>query len=339
MKHSSIQWMRAALAILVFTVLVSAGFFYYPHITTSIGAADMPRPGSGSMKSWFITYKRPMAPPGMFSQIITQTQGCLLTITGPIMDVDLPDTAEIGKYQRPCDAQEAEPLKALADAAIAEAASIKDLDVPRGTRFLTFGIGETGGELEKLASYPMSMPFPAAIQKFDEAMIAAARKTREKPLATLKGTAKLAFAELAPKQDFELSLVLQNSGTAKILIHNPAAAEEDEKIGLEVAFAKNLPAESSEDDDIEFVRLKKGEVTQLRALGAEPLKKSEPLVRLGPGQEIILSLKIKRHAYFRPGSYKAWVTYESFTNSVPEEESVQGSLSIPAGAFAVKGKP
>lgn len=290
------------------------------------------------MKSWFITYKRPMAPPGVISQIVTENQGCLLTITGPIVGVDLPDAVEIGTYQRPCSTQESESLKALADLAIEEATTMKKPAVPRGTRFLTFGIGEIGSDVDNLASYPMSMPFPAAIKQFDDAMISTARKSLEKPVATLKGSASLKSPTLLPTQDLELSVILRNSGTARILVHNPAAVEEDEKIGLEITLKENLPTKNFEEEDLKFIRLKMGEVTQLSALSLEPAKKLEPLVQLDPGQEIGLSLKIKRHVYFGPGNYKVWVKYESLTDTVPEEEAVHGNLSIPAGSFSVKAK-
>jgi hypothetical protein len=337
MNTSSTVRRTLAVAAILAGAAVGALFFTYHYcVRDGVGAAGMPGRGSGDMTSWFITYKRPMAPPGMISQVVTETQGCLLTVTGPMIGVDLPDRAEIGRYRRPCGAEETGPLKRLADAALAEAAATRDVDMPRGTRFLTFGIGETGGDVDRLESFPMSIDFPAALRRFDDAMIATARKSLEKPAVTVRGTASPVSPVLAPRQALVVSVAIRNSGTLPVAIHNPAGAGEDEKAGLQLRLARRLPDESAEDEEPQFVRLRREDVVQLRAPGGEPVTRVQSFVRLKPGEELILSLKIGRRIHLQQGPYKAWVTYESTTDTVPEEEAVQGSLVIPVGSFAVK---
>lgn len=332
--HMKRKQKKSASALLALVGLIFGGLYAYT--AGNIEGSGTASLGSKNMKSWFVTYKRAMAPPGMISQIVTRTHGCLLTVTGPMVGVDLPDRAEIGRYRRTCDVQEADSLRSLAVAAISEALASKAQAGPRGTRFLAFGIGEIGNEAESLASVPLSGPFPPAVKRFDDAMIAAAKKSLDRPHVTLKGTASFPFSTVM--QQVELELALRNSGTVPILIRNPAAAEDDEKVGLEVLLEKNLPPERLEDEDRALVRLKKGEVTQLRAPGEESGGKAQPIVRLDPGQEVVLSAKIKRYVYLGAGVYRAWVTYESRTDGIPEADGVPGRLRIPAGTFTVKGR-
>ncbi|MBI3597291.1 MAG: hypothetical protein HY203_09085 [Nitrospirae bacterium] len=311
--------------------------FGSPYACTKRNLEDAGTAGNGSrnMKSWFVTYKRPMAPPGMISQVITSTHGCILTVTGPIIGVELPDKTEIGRYRRPCDAQEIELLKGLAASAISEDSAAQHEAVPRGTRFLTFGIGETGKDIERFASVPMSKQFAPSVKQFDDAMIASARKSLEHPHTTLTGIASLPSSPVIPQQEFRLEFALRNSGTAPVSICNPAAVQDDEKVGVEVMIEKNVPQENMEEEDRVYVRLKEGEVAQLRAPGENSGGRPEPITRLNPGHEIAFLVQIKRHVYIGAGSYRAWVTYESRTEGIPEEEAVTGLLRIPAGTFTV----
>ena len=290
------------------------------------------------MASWFITYERPMAPPGSIKQVITPDHGCLLKITGSVVGVDLPDRAEIGRYATPLPAAEAETLKALAVSAVDEASALKGMTVPRGTRFMTFGLGRTGEDIDSLASFPLSESFPQAIKRFDESMLALAKRMLDHPQATLRGTAICEPGTLTPQENLAVTLTLRNSGPAPIRIQNPAAAASDEKVGLQVTVDKELPPGKEDEGDMKFVRLTRGEVSHQKARESDRGGAIRSMLELAPGGEIVFSLRLQRRLYLGTGAYRAWVTYESSTENVPEQAAVEGSLKIPAGTFSVKAK-
>lgn len=323
-------------AALLAGALIAAAAFW--NSGKGAGSAGLSLFRSRDMGSWFITYKRPMAPPGAISVIVTAGHGCVLTVTGPMMGVDLPDRSEIGTYRGALSAEETRSLKDLAAAAVTEAAASRGEASARGTRFLAFGLGETGKELETLVSFPMSKPFPPAIKRFDDAMIAAARKLLAHPHAVLKGAVSCREPVIAPKQELALTLALRNGGAAPIRIHNPAAADDDAGVGVTVLLEKDLPPEKLEDGDLVTVDLKRAEVSQLSAPGGDGAGTPRPVVRLAPGEELVLSVKVRRHLYLSAGSYRAAVFFSGGAEGIPEDEAVEGRLRTPACRFAVRAK-
>jgi hypothetical protein len=292
----------------------------------------------GKMDTWFITYERPIAPPGGISQVVTGSAECFLIVTCPLSGIDLPDRSEIGMYRWKFPAGETAPLKGIAEAAAAEAGAVKQVAMPRGTLFITFGIGEVGREIDRLSSVPMSIPLPPAIKRFDDSMIQFAKKLLSHPHATLKGVASIAAPTIERGQALDLEVVLRNSGTVPVTIRNPAAVQGDEPVGIEVLIEKDIPQERIDEEDFVLVPLARGDAVQLRAPGSKTGREAVPLVRLGPEEEIALSLKIRRNLFLGPGSYRAYVRYESRAEGIPQAEAVQGRMQLAAGAFRVKAK-
>ena len=286
------------------------------------------------MASWFVTYDRPMAPPGGLKQVITPDHGSILKITGSVVGVDLPDRSEIGQYAAPLSAQEAQSLKALAMSAIDEAAARKGMTVPWGTRFLAFGIGRTGEDIDSLASFPLSQELPEAIKRFDDAMLALAKKTLEHPRTTLKGAAVCDPANMTPQENPILRLTLSNSGQHPI--RNPAAATSDDQVGLQLRVERDAPPDQEDDGTSKLVQLARGEVTQQKT--GESKRTAGATSQLGPGEEIVLVLTPQRRLYLGTGAYRAWVTYSSSTDGMPEEMAVEGTLRVSAGRLSVKSK-
>jgi hypothetical protein len=291
-----------------------------------------------TVRSWFITYKRPMAPPGGLSQIVTQDRKCLLTVSGPVVGVPLQDKSEIGRYAIECPAAETTELKRLTTAALEAASATRGTASPRGTRFLSFGVGEVGKDVESLASVPMTAPFPPEIRQLDEGMLRLAATLLEHPQITLAGSARCASAEIAPRQEIEVLISLRSSGTSAIRIRNPAAAGSDAEVGLDILLERESTRGKQDEGERTVVRLKPGEVVQPPPPGStKPTRPRSPL-KLAPGEELVLSAKLGRSVYLSPGSYRVTAFYTSSTKDIGEEESVEGRLSIPAGSLSVKAE-
>lgn len=291
---------------------------------------------SPHMASWFVTYDRPMAPPGALKQVITPDHGTILKVTGAIVGVELPDRSEIGTYAAPLAAAEAESLKKLAAAAIDEATAMKGMTVPRGTRFLAFAIGRTGEDVDASANFPLSQSLPPAVRRFDDAMLELAKKSLDHRRTTLQGEAACEPPAVTPQENPVIKLTLRNTGSKPIRIHNPAAASADDRVGLQIMVEKDVPPDKEDDGSSKLVQLTRADVSQETTRPARG--GAQATSQLAPGEEIILILKPQRRMYLGAGAWRAWVTYRSATDGMPEEMAVEGSLRIPAGKLAVKSK-
>jgi hypothetical protein len=279
------------------------------------------------MSNWFINYSQPTAPPLGIWTLITSDEGCLLGVTGPVEGTDLPDRCEIGIYHFPCAAADAEAVRGLLDPALAESAAAKGTASPRGTRFLSFGLGAKGADkVDRKGSYPLRGPLPPALSKFDVAVIGLARQTMAHPIMVLRAAASAA----AHGPDDELRAVLQltNVGTAPLQIRHPAAAE-----GSGVSLVL-----SDADEEVTFIDAKQGEVVQLGDDG-KPLAGAAPeLVKLEPAKTLALAIRIRRHLYLREGAYKLDVRFTSNTKGIPETEAIEGFVQTSAGHIHVGAK-
>lgn len=280
------------------------------------------------MSTWFMTYRRDLAPPAELSLIVTPDQGCLLHVTGPVFGINFPNRSEIGTYHWPCSTAEAEMVRGLFDPAMAEAAAFKGVDVPRGTRFLTFGLGSRGSDkVDPLASVPLRQQLPQAIAKYDETMIALARKALDHPFIALKAVASPADSVLDPKGDLCAKLRLSNSGTSPIQIANPAA-------NATATVSLNL---KDADGQFTFIEVKPGEISQIgedgKAIGDAPA-----ITKLKPGTSILLAIRIRRHVYLHKGRYDVQLKYTSDTKDIPETEAIRGLVQTDAGHIAVTAK-
>lgn len=273
--------------------------------------------------SWFVTYKRPFAPPTYVSLIVTPPEGCLVTVTGLVEGYGWPEAPEIGTYIGPCTQAEAEEIHALTYPALAAASASQGMGVPPGTGMLAFGIGIRGADsVDSLGAFPLSETLPTDIQKLDQAAMSLARQLLQHKTITLRGSARCAKPVVAPKAELEFSLRLVNSGIRPLRLRNPAGVSTDESTGL------TLLLKDSE-DELEAVALKSQEV---KAVAKGP---PAELVTLQPNEELALAIKVRR-VFLSKGSYRASFNFISDAEHVPETEAVGGLLHLEAGSFEVR---
>ena len=288
-----------------------------------------------AMDSWYITHTRPL-PAGVVSLLIESDRSCHMVITADPGGVPFANRSEIGIYQNPITADRLDRLKLLVDEAAKAPPSVRP-SVPPGTPILAFGVGK-GDDPGTLASFPLNGPLPEKVKLFDEAMKDLSNDMLDHRYRTVKGTAVWDVAELTPGKDLKLRLTLRNTGSMPVKIHNPAAAKDQDEVGLLVQIEKDLPAEQLEAGDRAFFRPKPGEVTQPADPEAEPGDKPKPIVTLDKDEELVVLIAVRRHLYINSGSFRGSVSYTGTLPDGPDEEGVEGTLRAPAGKFNVSAK-
>lgn len=278
----------------------------------------------------YVTYARALVDKGLLSLLFVPGEFCYLILNRNPLDVALDDRQEIGTYRHPLVEVQVRELMALAEKALT--AEIPDVEVSPGAPFLTFGTGEAN-ERPRVISFPLNHPFPKSVEMFDQQALSLGAALFRHPYRTVQAEAKWAKAEISPQDEPTALLTLRNTGVVPVKVPNAAAAPTEEAVGLAIFFRQKIP-----DAENSGARLKKSEVTQLSAPGAEPGDEPKPVVTLGPGEELVLKLTPQRHCYLSPGSFAGGVIVATGNADIPEEEGVKGEIQVDPGVFAVKSK-
>lgn len=286
------------------------------------------------MGSWFISYGRTL-PPYQMSMLVVAGEGCLLELQSPMGD-KLPGRPEMGTYFWKSPPAEAEALRALMERAQAEHASVKKAPAPvlPGTRFLTFGLGKKDAEkVDPLTSVPMNQAFGPAVEAFDDAALAMARKAVDHPYMTLRAKGTLHTQQITSDGEFVARLELTNVGIVPVTVLNPAHAGSPARVQVTL---------EAPDGEFQFMDVKEAEMVASKgaATAAQLPPTADAHVKLAPGESLALSLRVRRHLYLRRGSHKAALRYTSNNQGLDENEGLKGFVSVVAGTVtAAKATP
>lgn len=256
-----------------------------------------------------------------------------MLLTSEPADVGIQSPSEIGTHKLELDAEICNELHALAEAA-QNASPAAPPPIPAGVRLLAFGIGEKD-DVDDVITFLASKTLPPAVEKFDKRMQAVAGQMKAHRYQTLRAAASWKSLEFSPNDELKLTLNLENSGIVPIAIPNPAAANDDEEVGLILFLQSDLPPDRVSPESRAFFPVKAGEAAQLAAPGWKAGDPLERLVTLDPGERLELAITVRRQIYLIPGPYSGWVTYEAEHEKIPDHLALEGTVRTRIGAFQV----
>ena len=130
---------------------------------------------------------------------------------------------------------------------------------------------------------PLTKEFPPASKRFDGRMIDTAERLIQHPYRTLKGEV-LWKGPYDREQGLRLVLTLTNTGIVPVKIPNPAAAAKDDEVGLRMEPPRRPPRGRARPQPPTNYDVRRGEVEQAAAPGAEPGDKPDRLITLDVGE-------------------------------------------------------
>ena len=280
------------------------------------------------MGSWFISYNKDF-PPYQMSMLVVADEGCLLEFQCP-MGEGLPDRPEIGRYYWKNPPEEGERLRQLMLRAEAEQATVKDPPSLPGTRFLTFGLGKKGvDEVDPLTVVPLRRPLTPTVAAFDEAMLTLARKVVDHPYTTLRAKGTLHTKELAPDGELVARLELSNTGIFPVVAYNPAFRASPAKVMVSIEERK---------DEFQYLDVTPDEMAASTGTStAQQLAPTaEAKIKLGPGDVLALSIRVRKHIYLRKGRHAVELRYTSSNHGLEEGEGLAGFVDVVAGTLEIQ---
>jgi hypothetical protein len=278
----------------------------------------------------YVTYARRLVNRGQLSLLFVPGEFCYLILNSNPLGVPLDDRQEIGTYRHELTQAQVRELTALAEKALAE--PVPEAKVNLGVRLLSFGMGKTG-ERPRGQSFPLDRPLPKFAEMFDQQALSLGAELFRHPHRTVQVEAAWAKAEMGAQEEPAAFVTLRNTGLVPVKVPNAAAAPADEGVGLSIYLRQ-----MTMDWESFGVRLRKSELSQVSAPGAEPGDEPKPVVTLQPDEELVLKVTVRRQCYLSPGSVGGGVIVATDNAEIPEGEGVRGDIQVDLGAFAVKRK-
>ena len=304
--------------------------------STALSAGPMepgdPKRPDRKMNDTYITYSRTLPTGGELFLVLNPNADSQLTITSDPAELPFAGRVEIGVYRHRIPATEVDSLKTLLKQAVREMPRVADA-VPMGTPLLFFAIGNEA-VLDPSATFPLTQPLPPDTKRFDDQMLELAAKLIQHPFRTVKARADWQ-GPFDREQGLKVRLTVRNSGIVPVKIPNPAAAKEDDEVGLRLDVLEDLPAGEVTPDKRAGFAVKRTEVKQIAAPGAEPGDDPQAIVTLDLKEELVLEVTVRRHLYVGPGRYRGVLTFMCQHEKLDEKETAAGYLQVPLGPLAI----
>jgi hypothetical protein len=298
-----------------------------PASAQSLGPAKL-RTRMTHMGAWFMSYGRSL-PPYQMNLLVVANEGCMLEVQNVLGD-DLPERPEFGVYFWKNPPAEAESLRQLMLSAEAEHSQAPSVPQPPGARYITFGLGTPGtDQTGPLSVVPRNQPLTPAVAAFDKAALSMAREAFNHPQMALRAKGTIHSQEVAHDGEIEGRLELTNVGTVPLTAYNPAQDGSPAKVTLLI---------EDPDQGWQFVDANPSELAASTGpAGASQLAPAAgPTVKIGPGEVMALSIRIRRHIYLGKGRHAVTLRYTSSREGMDENEGLKGFVQVPSGSIEAR---